>query len=121
MLIQKLQIENLKCIKNIEMECSQLNLLIGTNSSGKSSLLQGLLLVAQNMELDCGLNGRLVSLGTFAESRCIYEEKKGIKISVWNEEKRINIMFEPEEDGKLLIQRETDSEESIKFFLMDCA
>lgn len=98
------------------MECSQLNLLIGTNSSGKSSLLQGFLLVAQNMEQDCGLNGRLVSLGTFAESRCIYEEKKGIKISVWNEEKRINIMFEPEEDGKLLIQRETDSEESIKFF-----
>ena len=63
MLIQKLQIENLKSIKNMEMECSRLNLLIGTNSSGKSSVLQGLLLVAQNMEQDCGLNGRLVSLG----------------------------------------------------------
>lgn len=116
MLIQKLQIENLKCIKNIEMECSQLNLLIGTNSSGKSSLLQGLLLVAQNMEQDCGLNGRLVSLGTFTESRCIYEEKKGIKISVWNKEKRISIIFGPEEDGMLSIQRETDSEELIRFF-----
>ena len=66
MLIQKLQIENLKSIKNMEMECSRLNLLIGTNSSGKSSVLQGLLLVAQNMEQDCGLNGRLVSLGTYA-------------------------------------------------------
>ena len=116
MLIQKLQIENLKSIKNKEMECSRLNLLIGTNSSGKSSVLQGLLLVAQNMEQDCGLNGRLVSLGTYAESRCIYEEKKEIKISVWNGEKWIRIMLGPEEDGTLLIQREMGSEESIKFF-----
>ncbi len=116
MLIQKLQIENLKSIKNMEMECSQLNLLIGTNSSGKSSVFQGLLLVAQNMEQDCGLNGRLVSLGTFAESRCIYEEKKEIKISVWNEEKWIRIMFGPKEDGTFLIQRETGSEDSVKFF-----
>ena len=75
-MIQRLQIENLKSIKKMEIECSQLNLLIGTNSSGKSSVLQGLLLVSQNMEQECGLNGKLVSLGTFAESRCIYEEKK---------------------------------------------
>ena len=80
MLIRGLEIENLKSIKNIKMECSDLNLLIGTNSSGKSSVLQGLLLVSQNMEQECGLNGSFVSLGTFSESRCIYEEKKEIKI-----------------------------------------
>ena len=116
MLIQKFRIDNLKSIRNMEMECSQLNLLIGTNSSGKSSVLQGLLLVAQNMEQGCGLNGGLVSLGTFSESRCIYEEKKEIEISVWNEEKWIQMMFSPGENGKLFIQRETDSEDSIKFF-----
>lgn len=116
MLIQKLQIENLKSIKNMEMECSQLNLLIGTNSSGKSTVLQGLLLVAQNTEQDCGLNGGLVSLGTFAESRCIYEEKKEIKISIWNEEKWFRMLFGPEKSGNLLIQRETGSAESTMFF-----
>ena len=36
MLIRGLEIENLKSIKNIKMECSDLNLLIGINSSGKS-------------------------------------------------------------------------------------
>ncbi len=62
MLIRGLEIENLKSIKNIKMECSDLNLLIGINSSGKSSVLQGLLLVSQNMEQECGLNGSFVSL-----------------------------------------------------------
>lgn len=117
MLIQKLMIENLKSIKKMEMDCSQLNLLIGTNSSGKSSVLQGLLLVAQNMEEKCGLNGRLVSLGSYAESRCIYEEKKKIKISVWNEDKWVRIKFGPEKDGNLSTQRETGSEDAAELFL----
>ena len=62
MLIRGLEIENLKSIKNIKMECSDLNLLIGINSSGKSCLLKGLLVVYQIMEQESGLNGRFVSL-----------------------------------------------------------
>lgn len=116
MMIQRLQIENLKSIKRIEMECSQLNLLIGTNSSGKSSVLQGLLLVAQNLEQECGLNGGLVSLGTFAESRCIYEEKKEIKISLWKEEQWICLRIGSRENGKLLVERDAASEEAVQVF-----
>ncbi|MCI9067161.1 MAG: AAA family ATPase [Lachnospiraceae bacterium] len=116
MLIQKLKIENLKSIKSMEMECSRLNLLIGTNSSGKSSILQGLLLVAQNMELNCGLNGALLSLGSFAESRCLYGEKKTIKVSLWNENEEISLLFGQMEDGKLSVARETSSEKTVGLF-----
>lgn len=116
MMIKKLQIENLKSIKKLELECSKLNLLIGTNSSGKSSVLQGLLLVAQNMEQESGLNGALVSLGTFKESRCIYEEKKEIKITIWNEDRRISLLFKPKENGRILVERQADSEETVRRF-----
>lgn len=47
-MIKKLYIQNMKSIKDISAECSDLNILIGTNSSGKSSILQGLLFVGQN-------------------------------------------------------------------------
>ena len=119
MLIRGLEIENLKSIKNIKMECSDLNLLIGINSSGKSSVLQGLLLVSQNMEQECGLNGSFVSLGTFSESRCIYEEKKEIKISVRSGRRWICVMFRSKEDGGLVVEKETDSEESDSVFLRE--
>lgn len=117
MMVQKLYIENLKSIKKMKMECTRLNLLIGTNSSGKSSVLQSLLLVAQNMEQECGLNGTLVSLGTFAESRCLYEEKKGIKISVWNENSGICLQFGLEDNGKPLLNYKSERKNSDQAFL----
>ncbi|MCI8274105.1 MAG: AAA family ATPase [Lachnospiraceae bacterium] len=116
MLIEKLQIENLKSIKNMTMECSSLNLLIGTNSSGKSSVLQGFLLFAQNMELTCGLNGTLISLGSFAESRCLYEGKKDIKVSLGNGNEEMSMFFGQTEDGKLSVAREASSKEVIQLF-----
>ncbi len=68
-MIRKIGVEALKSIKNIQVECSKLNLLVGTNSSGKSSFLQSILLVAQNTMEEEGLNGSLVSLGEFREVR----------------------------------------------------
>jgi len=110
-MLQRLCIENLKSIKLMEIDCLPLNLLIGTNSSGKSSVLQGLLLVAQNMEQECGLNGSLVSLGTFAESRCLYEEKKDIKISVWNESSELCLRLRLEDNGKPLLEKGINQED----------
>lgn len=115
-MIQRLGIENLKCVKKMEMECCPLNLLIGTNSSGKSTILQGLLLMAQNMSQNCGLNGRLVSLGTFAESRCLYEEKKAIEISVANGSHWIRYKFGPEDHGTLLRERMESSPGTLLIF-----
>lgn len=77
-MIETLKIKNFKSIKEMKINCANITLLIGTNSSGKSSILQGLLFVAQNTGKKCGLNGELMSLGSFEENRCVYADEKEI-------------------------------------------
>lgn len=47
-MLTKLKIENFKCFLNAEMELQALNLLVGANSSGKSSAIQALRLCLDN-------------------------------------------------------------------------
>jgi len=49
--ISKVQIKNFKSLKDIDIELSNLNLLTGVNSSGKSSFIQALLLLKQNYQV----------------------------------------------------------------------
>lgn len=81
-MIKKLTIDNLKSIRHLEMECANINLLIGTNSSGKSSIMQGLLFLEQNNNKPVGLNGEFMSLGTFEENKCAYCDGKEISVSI---------------------------------------
>lgn len=87
-MISKLSINNLKCIKDMQMECRSLNVLIGTNSSGKSTIQQALLLIGQNLETVEGLNGKLVELGNFEDAKCIYSAEKELKITLNDENNR---------------------------------
>ena len=50
MRINKLQFENFKCFKNIELELGKITLLTGANSSGKSSIIYGILGAIQSGE-----------------------------------------------------------------------
>ena len=45
--IKKVVIKNFKCIKELELELAPLTILVGPNSSGKSSILEALALMAQ--------------------------------------------------------------------------
>lgn len=70
--LQKTKVENFKSIADSVVELSDLNLLIGANSAGKSSLMQALLLLAEasNQRRHPGivnLNGSLTRLGRFDE------------------------------------------------------
>jgi predicted ATPase len=70
--LQKIKVENFKSIADSVVELSDLNLLIGANSAGKSSLMQALLLLAEasNQRRHPGivnLNGSLTRLGRFDE------------------------------------------------------
>lgn len=85
-MIKKLEIRNLKCIEKLEIECSRLNVFIGTNSSGKSTIQQALLFVGQNMEESAGLNGKYIHLGEFEEVRCQYGDSKEIQVKVVDDE-----------------------------------
>ena len=70
-MISALHINGLKSIDNLEINLRKLNLLTGINSAGKSSVIQAILLLIQNLSTEKGspLNGHLVSLGDFREVR----------------------------------------------------
>ena len=74
------RLENFKSVLDQEISLTPLTVLVGANSSGKSSLIQSILFMAQNAQSsqnedearDSGrgylkLNGDLVELGTFRE------------------------------------------------------
>lgn len=102
-MINKIKIKAFKSIKELELECSNLNLFVGTNSSGKSTCLQALLLFEQNRRENVGLNGANISLGEFREVRNNYMPRSAIEIAIDctdcnNMEQEETIRFE-ENDG----------------------
>lgn len=68
-MIKNITINNFKSLKSAQLELGHFNLLCGTNASGKSSLLQAILLISQNLTQDdeIVLNGEMVNLGEFRE------------------------------------------------------
>lgn len=112
-MIDKLYISNLKSIKEVSVECSNINLLVGTNSSGKSTVLQAILLVAQNINYaNSGLNGTLVRLGKYDEAKCKYSRESEIMIRVTTPSLTQSFSFRRDaEDGKQ-IEEESDGRDS---------
>ena len=76
-MIDKVHILALKSIKDLSVECSKLNLFVGTNSSGKSTFLHALLALTQR-----SLNGKYISIGDFREVRNYYMSNSSIKIEI---------------------------------------
>lgn len=81
-MIKKLHVSAMKSIKDMTLDCSKLNLYVGTNSSGKSTFLQALILLAQRE-----LNGKYISLGDFREVRNYYMPNDPIEIVMYEDEK----------------------------------
>ncbi|MYD91365.1 MAG: DUF3696 domain-containing protein [Caldilineaceae bacterium SB0662_bin_9] len=71
-MITQLELEDFKCFSLLKLPLGPLTLLSGTNSSGKSTVLQSLVLLQQTMQINewsthLTLNGDLVSLGTVTD------------------------------------------------------
>ena len=69
MSIKKIGLKNFKCFEEVEIDFSKITLLTGANSSGKSSLLYGLLAAFQSKDFPfyLSLNGKYVNMGDFEE------------------------------------------------------
>lgn len=110
-MIEKLKIKNFKSIKEMQITCGSITLLIGTNSSGKSSVMQGLLFASQNIEKPCGLNGDLMSLGSFEENRCIYADEREITFTIWDGEHMVDMsLLKQGEEPSLRIESSNQGE-----------
>lgn len=73
-MIQRLRLHNFKCFEDLSLDFGALTLLTGLNSTGKSSVLQALLLLRQSNSgygdiTGLDLNGALISLGTTRDVR----------------------------------------------------
>jgi predicted ATPase len=67
-------LKNFKSVRKARIDFRPLTLLVGVNSSGKSTVLQSILLVAQSVQSGAttgafGLNGQLVNLGIYDDVR----------------------------------------------------
>lgn len=84
-MITQISLENFKVFKQLKgMEIKPVTILCGTNSCGKSSILQSILLIRQTLESQISkqallLNGGLVHLGIF--ENIIFEKKLDREVS----------------------------------------
>lgn len=111
-MIDNIYIDGFKCHSELSLSMSNLTLLVGTNASGKSSVIQALLLVVQNITnpLSSPLNGHLVSIGDFKEARNHYTNAKAIKIKVTADSKELHMNIREHKefsDGKLSFPKKT--------------
>ena len=73
-MICKISINGLKSIESAELDLQPFTLLVGMNSSGKSTVIQSLLLAIQNIseKQKSPLNGQLVSLAHSLMRRTLF-------------------------------------------------
>ncbi|OQW90392.1 MAG: hypothetical protein BWK78_07135 [Thiotrichaceae bacterium IS1] len=85
-MITKWKLANFKCIKQeTELNFAPLTILAGPNSSGKSTLLQSILLIAQTLSSQLNsrsvvLNGGFVELGQFSDVCSFQSESESVLI-----------------------------------------
>lgn len=134
-MIKRISIHALKSIKDLTVKCSAFTVFVGTNSSGKSTIIQSLLLIAQNSlkyQLN-GLNGPLVKLGSFTESFSNFCSKQDgrIRISVENDndldEVSVEIKGDSSDDvlasvagGSVINQNQDNLIFNKKFYYLSC-
>lgn len=81
-MINKLTINNFKCFDLVNIELKNLTLFCGTNSSGKSSAIQSLLLIDNCLSNDHSLNSQWLNLGQFDEIRNFIIRRESVSIEV---------------------------------------
>lgn len=101
-MLTRLKIQNYKSIDQFEFGLGKLNLFIGPNSSGKTTVLQALLLAADNIsytEGEHGLNSFHFESSSFNESRNYINNAKSYSISLTEKERdSVSLYFQPRDD-----------------------
>ena len=92
--LKRIKLRNFKCFSNeLSLELSRLTLLTGANSTGKSSIMYGVLgaLQSPRFPFEFSPNGRYVNMGNFSEM--VFGHDKSLPIG---------ISFTLLEDGKII-------------------
>jgi predicted ATPase len=84
--INTLSVENFRAFRELKVSLSKINIFVGPNNSGKSSLISAVNLIAQNIrpgssEFSLILNGPFADLGTFYDVVHNHSSKSKIKLA----------------------------------------
>ena len=66
MSIKSIYVENYKAFKEAKIDLNKLTVLLGTNSSGKSSLIKLILMLSQSLENEIQ-NDQLITIGSLTD------------------------------------------------------
>ena len=104
-MINKLTIKNFKIHKSLTLDLSNLTILAGQNSSGKSAILQALLLLRQSyiqgrIYESLQLQGDLCNIGLVDDAICEYADDDTIEFTLQTEEKTVQWQYAiPDNNG----------------------
>lgn len=97
-MINGLTIKNFKSLKEVDIETRSLNLFMGLNGMGKSSMIQTILLLKQSNELDrnrLNLNGNIINIGKGKDALYQFAKEEFIEIGLEiKERKKYNWKFD---------------------------
>ena len=126
-MIKKIKIKNFKSLRNVELQLSNLNVLAGLNGSGKSSVIQTLLLLRQSYKNQyqgsTGLilqDGELVSLGSGKDVFYQYAKDEKIEFEILSNDKvfKWSFIYKPNSDI-LSVEKEQDGKRLLSFNLFN--
>lgn len=100
-MIRKIELRNFKCFELVKLPLAELTLLSGSNASGKSSVLQSLVLLHQTIRENewssrLILNGDILKLGTVQDVVNKIHGRNGFELAITNDELTYNWMFSGE-------------------------
>jgi len=99
--IKIIKAEAFKSILNMELECSKLNLIVGANSSGKSTALQIILLASETFSKHVSHQYNFINLGDFRDSRNYNSNIKNIPLELkWDDGKTMMLNIAESSNGK---------------------
>lgn len=109
-MLTELRFTNFKSWPEARLECGRITGVFGTNSSGKTSLLQFLLLLKQTKDatdraIALELNGDLVELGTIKDAIHRHEEERSIRFKLSFRLRVSHLLTDPSEKRTALITR----------------
>jgi len=128
-MIKSIELKNFKCFDHVSLPLRSLTLLSGTNASGKSTLLQSLIILHQTVVDNewsnrLLMNGSLINLGSVSDVVNKLHGRKVIEISIEDEKNLYLWSFEGErEDLSMAINhilvndKKYDSPKNLRYFL----
>ena len=101
-MIERIKIDNYKCIEHEDLEIKPLTIITGLNSTGKSTLIQSILLIEQySKSKNLGLSSN------YDVIKCRYSNQEEIHIrTTWDGNKRKELTFSNNNEGRSICSKD---------------